>query len=86
MADIQANFHTNLEDELAKLAATMDLSRAEVEDLLSKLTTTVTTTVIPTTTFATTTTVSTTVIPTTMTTTTTTITEVSCVHFSIVDP
>jgi len=86
MADIQANFHTNLEDELAKLAEIMDLSRAEVEDLLSKLTTTVTTTVTPSTTFATTTTVSTTMVPTTMTTTATTITEVSCVHFSIVDP
>jgi hypothetical protein len=46
MADIQANFQTNLEDGLAKLAATMDLSRTEVNDVLDKLTTTTTTTTI----------------------------------------
>jgi hypothetical protein len=44
MADIQKNFQTNLEEKLFKLAATMDLSRTEVDDMLEKLTTTTTTT------------------------------------------
>ncbi|CAF1275004.1 unnamed protein product [Rotaria sordida] len=50
VADIQINFQTNLEDNLIKLADTMDLSRAEVDILLSNLTTTTTTTTTPTTT------------------------------------
>jgi len=50
MADIQNNFQTNLEDKLFKLAETMDLSRAEVDDMLAKLTTTTTITISTTTT------------------------------------
>jgi hypothetical protein len=45
MADIQNNFQINLEAKLFKLAETMDLSRAQVDDMLEKLTTTTTTTV-----------------------------------------
>ena len=62
MSDIQANFQTDLESELLKLAETMDRSQQEVEEFLARLTT-----------LTTTTTVSTTVTTTTVTVTNTTI-------------
>jgi hypothetical protein len=72
MTDIQNNFQTNLEAKLFKLAETMDLSRAQVDDMLEKLTTNITTIPITptnTTSFTITTIVTTTVITTTMSTT-----------------
>ena len=57
MGDVQANFEMNLESELLQLAAIIDKSREEVDDLLASLTTTTTTSVSTT---VTTTTVSTT--------------------------
>ena len=44
MSDVQANFEMNLENELVELAAIIDKSREEVDDLLRSLTTTTTTT------------------------------------------
>jgi hypothetical protein len=53
MSDVQANFEMNLESELVKLAATLDTSREEVEELLKSLTTTTTGTTMTTTTITT---------------------------------
>ncbi|CAF2160810.1 unnamed protein product [Rotaria magnacalcarata] len=44
MSEIQANFQTNLEANLLKLAEVIALSRAEVDEMLAKMTTTIITT------------------------------------------
>jgi Mn-dependent DtxR family transcriptional regulator len=41
MADVQNNFETNLEAKLLQLAETLNLSRAEVDEMIEKLISTV---------------------------------------------
>jgi hypothetical protein len=41
MADIQNNFQTNLEAKLLQFAETLNLSRAEVDEMIEKLISTV---------------------------------------------
>jgi plasmid maintenance system antidote protein VapI len=45
MADIQNNFQTNLEAKLLQFAETLDLSRAQVDEMIESLTSTTTTTI-----------------------------------------